>query len=38
MLLDLENMISKYNLNITGVIHIGAHIGQEYDSYQQQYR
>tara|TARA_B100000131_G_scaffold302280_1_gene325255 strand:+ start:163 stop:828 length:666 start_codon:yes stop_codon:yes gene_type:complete len=34
MILDLEKMISKYNLNITGVIHIGAHIGQEYDTYQ----
>lgn len=35
MLLDLEQLISKYNLNIKGVVQIGAHYGQEYSLYQQ---
>lgn len=29
MLLDLFEINEKYNLNIQGVLHIGAHIGQE---------
>ena len=33
MLLDLEKIVRKYNLNIRGVIHIGAHLGQEYPIY-----
>lgn len=33
MLLNLENLKSKYNLNIKGIIHIGAHIGQEMSTY-----
>jgi FkbM family methyltransferase len=33
MLLNLENLITKYNLSIKGVIHIGAHFGQEYENY-----
>ncbi len=33
MLLDLEKLALKYNLNIRGVIHIGAHVGQEYSIY-----
>ena len=33
MLLDLEYLIEKYNLNIKGVIQIGAHYGQEYNLY-----
>ena len=33
MLLDFDNLIKKYNMNITGVIHVGAHIGQEYEIY-----
>ena len=27
----LKELISLYQLNIRGVIHIGAHIGQEYE-------
>ncbi len=27
MLIELKNLISKYNLNITGVVHVGAHYG-----------
>lgn len=33
MLIDLKGIVSKYNLNIKGVIHIGAHYGQEYMAY-----
>ena len=33
MILDLEKIVLKYNLNIKGVIHIGAHLGQEYPIY-----
>lgn len=29
----LKELISLYQLNIRGVIHIGAHIGQEYNEY-----
>jgi FkbM family methyltransferase len=29
MLLDLQNLVKKYNLNINGVLHIGAHFGEE---------
>lgn len=34
MILDLEKLIEKYNLDIRGVIHIGAHNGGEYPIYQ----
>jgi len=34
MLLDLEKLKEKYNLNIEGVLHIGAHFGQEYSTYE----
>tara|TARA_R100000664_G_scaffold34234_1_gene55438 strand:+ start:5721 stop:6347 length:627 start_codon:yes stop_codon:yes gene_type:complete len=34
MMLDFDNLIKKYNMKITGVIHIGGHIGKEYDEYQ----
>jgi len=34
MLLDLEKLKEKYNLNIKGVLHIGAHFGQEYYTYE----
>ncbi len=30
MLLDFDNILKKYNMNIKGVIHIGAHYGQEH--------
>lgn len=33
MLFDLQTLINKYNLNIKGAIHIGAHHGQEVDTY-----
>ena len=33
MLITLIDLISKYNLTIKGIIHIGAHYGQEYSSY-----
>lgn len=33
MLLDLTKLKNKYNMNISGVIHIGAHYGEEYSLY-----
>lgn len=33
MLLNLENLKIKYNLDMRGVVHIGAHHGQEYSTY-----
>ena len=33
MILDFDTIISKYNLKINGVLHIGAHHGQEYKLY-----
>jgi len=33
MLLDLEMLVKKYNMDIKGVIHIGAHFGEENDVY-----
>ena len=33
MLLDYKNLVEKYNMNVTGVIHIGGHHGSEYDLY-----
>ena len=33
MLLDLDQLFKKYNLNIDGVIQIGAHFGEEYPLY-----
>ena len=34
MLLNLENLNLKYDLKIKGVLHIGAHVGQELGTYQ----
>lgn len=34
MLLNLENLIKKYNLQIKGVLHIGAHFGEENSVYE----
>jgi len=34
MLLNLDNLKEKYDLKIKGVLHIGAHVGQEYKTYQ----
>lgn len=33
MVLDFDKLIDRYTMNITGVIHIGAHDGGEYDYY-----
>lgn len=35
MMISLEELKNKYNLNIKGVLHIGAHVGEEAESYQQ---
>lgn len=35
MVLDFKQLIVKYNLDIKGIIHIGAHIGQEYSLYKE---
>jgi len=34
MLLNLDNLKEKYDLKIKGVLHIGAHVGQENKTYQ----
>jgi len=34
MLLNLDNLKEKYDLKIKGVLHIGAHVGQEYKTYE----
>ena len=33
MLIPLENMVKKYNMNITGVLHVGAHECEEQNFY-----
>ena len=33
MILDLVKLVDKYNLDIKGVLHIGAHFGGEFDIY-----
>ncbi len=33
MLLDFERLIRKYDMRISGVLHVGAHFGEEYLSY-----
>lgn len=33
MLLNLDNLKAKYDLKIKGVLHIGAHVGQEFGTY-----
>jgi FkbM family methyltransferase len=33
MLLNFLNLVEKYNMNIRGVIHIGAHYGEEVKDY-----
>lgn len=35
MLLDFKNLFIKYNMNISGVIHIGAHYGEEHSLYKE---
>ena len=34
MLLDLKELIEEFNLEIEGILHIGAHIGEEGPLYQ----
>jgi FkbM family methyltransferase len=34
MLLDFDNLYKKYNFDIKGIIHIGAHYGTEYTYYE----
>ena len=33
MIISMDKILQKYKLNVRGVIHIGAHYGQEYDAY-----
>jgi FkbM family methyltransferase len=33
MILDFNELITKYRMDIKGIIHIGGHYGQEYDLY-----
>jgi len=35
MILDFNKMIEKYSIQLKGVLHVGAHYGQEYDLYKQ---
>ena len=34
MLLEFKNLCAKYSMNISGVLHIGGHFGQEIDLYE----
>ena len=33
MLISFPSLVNKYKLNVTGVIHVGGHIGQELPTY-----
>lgn len=33
MILQLKDLVKKYNMNVSGVIHIGAHYGEEVSNY-----
>lgn len=35
MILDLKALVTTYNLSLKGVIHVGAHYGQEYNTYKE---
>ena len=35
MLLDYRKLVDVYNMNVTGMIHIGGHFGDEYDVYKE---
>lgn len=37
MIVGFENYRSKYNFKVTGIIHVGAHFGQEYEGYKQEF-
>ena len=34
MIIALDKIVSEYKMNIRGILHIGAHYGQEYPSYE----
>lgn len=36
MMLDYDELIEKYNIKLTGVIHVGGHIGEEIPLYKKQ--
>jgi FkbM family methyltransferase len=36
MLLDYDEIIKKYNVKLTGVIHVGGHVGEEIPLYKKQ--
>lgn len=36
MIISLDKIVKKYTLKITGVLHIGAHFGEEYLAYREQ--
>lgn len=36
MLLDYDEIIKKYNIKLTGVIHVGGHVGEEIPLYKKQ--
>jgi len=36
MIIPLNKIVTDYKINIKGVIHIGAHCGQEYNAYKKQ--
>lgn len=33
MILSFSSIVKKYNIDVTGVIHVGGHIGQELETY-----
>ena len=35
MIFDFKNLAEKYNCNINGILHVGAHHGEEYNLYKQ---
>lgn len=35
MILDFKDLFQKYSLNISGIIHVGAHYGEEYLTYKE---
>ena len=37
MLLDLAHLNRKLGLDVRGIVHVGAHLGQEYETYREQF-
>jgi len=37
MLLHLDSLVAKYNLKVKGIIHVGAHIGEEVSAYKKNF-